>query len=99
MKDTIDGINEPAWDRAMRGPRERKVYVLMWNDDPHVSGNLAEGLCVRQRAMFATCTIKQDAIRQARKLKAKVYAIPYPGQGWDCPTIRAVFPILFDGTL
>lgn len=45
--------------------------------------------------MFQTCTIKRVALKQARKVKAVVYAIPYPGQGWDCPTIRAVFDPIY----
>lgn len=57
---------------------ERKVYVLMFNDD--------DG-----RAMFATTTRKREALSYGRRIKATVYAIPYPGQGWDCPTIRATF--------
>jgi hypothetical protein len=65
---------------------KRKVYVLMWRDPEHPIATSE-----RERAMFATCTQKRVALQHARRLHAAVYAIPYPGQGWDCPTIRATF--------
>jgi len=63
--------------------RERKRYVLMFTENG--------------RAMFATATVKRSAIRHAKRLHATVYAIPWPGIGWDCPTIRAVFEPIFQG--
>jgi hypothetical protein len=68
---------------------ERKVYVLMWHKERRM-------LDPRAGAMFATSTIKRSALRHARRLGAEVYAIPYPGQGWDCPTIRAIFAPIAD---
>jgi len=71
----------------------RQVYVLMWEAP---AAEATEG-DTRSRALFATTTRKRIAIRHARRLQADVYAIPYPGQGWDCPTIRATFDLLFSG--
>ena len=71
---------------------ERKVYVLMWHRDPKTQpANMRAG------QFFATTTRKRIALREARKLRATVYAIPYPGAGWDCPTIRATFDPIFRG--
>lgn len=84
MRDTVDGINEKAWEKAMtKEPKERRVYVLMFTVDgvPH----------------FMTARVKRHAIKRARFLHATVYAIPYPGSGWDCPTIRATFDPIFQG--
>lgn len=84
MRDTVDGINEKAWEAAMtREPKERKVYVLMFEENG--------------KQMFATATIKRRALEHAKRLHATVYAIPYPGGGWDCPTIRATFDPIFQG--
>lgn len=34
MKDTIDGINEAAWDRAMRADSPRlKTWILYWSPE------------------------------------------------------------------
>lgn len=68
---------------------ERKVYVLMWHEEKRM-------LDPRAGDMFATATVKRKALKHAKRLHAEVYAIPYPGSGWDCPTIRAVFPRIAD---
>ena len=60
---------------------ERKVYVVMWQ---------AQG-----KAWFATATVKKLAMAAARRLEGTVYPIPYPGRGWDCPTIRATFDPIY----
>jgi hypothetical protein len=65
----------------------RKVYVLMWTEPGNGSA--------RSRAMFATGTRKRPALKRAKALSATVYAIPYPGTGWDCPTIRATFDPIY----
>lgn len=71
----------------------RSVYVLMWNTD---------SARARAGAWFATSTRKRSAIRRAKEInrdaphaQATVYAIPYPGSGWDCPTIRATFDPIY----
>lgn len=66
----------------------RKVYVLMWTEP-------GDDKSPRERAMFATCKRRDIAITRAKELRADVYAIPYPGSGWDCPTIRAVFEPIY----
>jgi hypothetical protein len=69
----------------------RNVYILMW---------VEEGFgTTRERAMFAgPLTRKRQALKEAKIRRADVYAIPYPGGGWDCPTVRAVFePIAVGG--
>jgi hypothetical protein len=64
---------------------ERKVYVVMWTS-------------LKGVAMFGTATRKDKALAFAKGVSgALVYAIPYPGQGWDCPTIRATFEPIYRG--
>lgn len=66
----------------------RKTYVLMWTEP-------GEDKSPQERALFATTTRKDVAITKAKELRADVYAIPYPGSGWDCPTIRATFDPIY----
>lgn len=85
MRDTVDGINEKAWERTMS--REHKVYVLMWTEP-------GDDKSPREQAVFITATTRAAAIEQAKKVRADVYAIP-SGQIWDCPKIRATFTPIY----
>lgn len=72
----------------------RSVYVVMWTEQ-----RIGEP---RARAMFAQASRKRTAIRAANGLQRTglttgvvVYAVPAPGRGWDCPTIRATFDPIY----
>jgi hypothetical protein len=60
---------------------ERKTYVLLFRRDG--------------KDMIASLSTKRAALKHAKQVRADVYAIPYPGAGWDAPTIRATFDPIY----